>query len=127
LADTYIKISIDNGQVTLNKVILELPSVKLGQTYIIDTEKPEILWDLLYNLAGLPFPKITPLKEPPPKELPPEKPTPETLRKEKIEQTLMAMSAKKIVEYVFKERGLKITTDIKSKNMIIRQALKSLL
>lgn len=127
MADTYIKISVDNGQVTLNKVILDSPAVKLGQTYIIDTEKPEILWDLLYNLAGLPLPKIAPLKELPPKELPPEKPTAETLRKEKIEQTLMAMSAKKIVEYVFKERGFRITTSIKSKNMIIRQALKSLL
>ena len=127
MADTYIKISIDNDQVTLNKVIPDPSFVKLGQTYIIDTEKPAVLWNLLYNLTGLPFPIIAPPKELPPKELPPEKPTPETLQKEKIEQTLMAMSAKKIVEYVFKERGLRITTSIKSKNTIIRQALKSLL
>ena len=132
----YLKVSKDDNNITINKVHLDASTIKLEQTYVIDPEKPEVLWNLLYLIAELPIPKI-PLPVPQIKEEPipvsyenlQEEITPvspETLRKEEIEQSLMPMKAKDIIDLVLKEKGIQITTDTKSKRSIIKQAINLL-
>jgi hypothetical protein len=107
------------------------------KTIIISDKNPNLLWNLLYELVGLPMPKfILPpdpekklLEEAPAQVEEPEKEEPKRSFVEDVEKTpleieLSEMSAIAIINKVFQERGVKITNSLKSKSAIIKKALK---
>jgi hypothetical protein len=100
------------------------------QAIIIGTQNPNLLWNLLHSLIGLPIPELVDPKkvikdylqqksikkssEPPPEKLP----------QTDIEKELSALKSSEIVSKVFNEKGIQITNSLKSKAAIIRKALK---
>jgi hypothetical protein len=101
-----------------------------GQSILIGTSNPNLLWNLLHSLIGLPLPELVD-----PKKVIKEylerravkkssEPQPEKLPQTDIEKDLYALSASEIVSKVFNEKGIQITNSLKSKAAIIRKALK---
>jgi hypothetical protein len=103
-----------------------------GETILITGKNPNLLWDLLYEYIGLPYPKLNPkptvqenssddpgvqpvVPDPAPKAVAPKSP---------LEETLRSLSSKEIVEKVARETGVGIYNSLKSKAAIIKKALK---
>lgn len=102
-----------------------------GQTILITGENPNLLWDLLHNLVGIPYPQLNPTKPPPAEEILPAPlkeiliPVPTPVRiLSPLEETFNKMNAKEIVEKVEFEKGVAITNSLKSKKAIIKKALQ---
>ncbi len=113
---------------------------------IVGDKNPNLLWNLLYDLTGIPLPvHVNPqtvikefleeeaLKNPPKNEIfeeeeslknPPPEGQPPAEEKSDIEKELSALSASEIVCKVMKEKGIGITNSLKSKAAILRKALK---
>ena len=91
------------------------------QTLVISGENPNLLWDLLHNLVGIPYPHLNPAAKKQPKETLEEMPVKEM---SPLEQEFNKMSAKEIVEKVAIEKGITLTFSLKSKRAIIRKALE---
>jgi hypothetical protein len=93
-----------------------------GQTLLISGKNPNLLWDLLHELVGIPYPLLnSEIKKPeestPKKELPIKEISP-------LEQEFKKMSAKEIVKKVTAEKGVTLTCSLKSKKTIIKKALE---
>lgn len=102
---------------------------KKGQTILITGENPNLLWDLLHNLVGIPYPQLNPVK---PREetrktlAVPLKPIEKKAVQEEmspLEVELNTMSSREIILKVAKEKGVAITLSPKSKKAIIKRAL----
>lgn len=91
-----------------------------GQAILIPGDNPNLLWDLLHENIGLPYPRLIP-RNPSPG---PQVKEPETLSESSIEESLQSLNAKEIVEKVAREKGVTITNSLKSKAAIIKKALK---
>jgi hypothetical protein len=124
---------------------LEVPDPKAfikGQTVLIKGDNPNLLWDLLHGLMGIPYPQLNkpePQKDSEAEVSAPEQeiePEPEISASgqeiesepEKnltpLEKELMELSAKDIIKKVEQEKGIQITNSLKSKAAIIKKALK---
>jgi hypothetical protein len=111
---------------------LEVPDPKAfikGQTVLIKGDNPNLLWDLLHGLMGIPYPQLNkpePQKDSEAEVSAPEQeiePEPEiSASGQEIE--LMELSAKDIIKKVEQEKGIQITNSLKSKAAIIKKALK---
>jgi len=157
MEEIYIKISQNHdGHYTLNKLNIEPQTntlKSLEETYLIEPDKPNTLWNVLYFLCKLPAPKLPPdiPKIPMPKQLltgepPNEKKEPELdqepiIEEEKpiiprkkpdlsglseLEKELTQMKAKQIIDKVYTEKGIAMDIDLKSKKLIIKKALEYL-
>ena len=104
---------------------------------LISGENPNILWDVLHSLMGIPYPILHPVEKPKEemelKTMSPEiadtsapKVTVQPILKEldPMEEELKNLSAKQIVAKVEKDKGVKITISLKSKSSIIKRALE---
>jgi hypothetical protein len=97
------------------------------QSILVGPDNPNLLWNLLYSLTGMPLPELIDRKKiieeflEQKQELPVESPQKEMSDKEK---ELSTLSASEIVAKVFSEKGIQITNSLKSKAAIIRKALK---
>ena len=96
---------------------------KVDQTVLVPSDKPELFWKLLNNLLGIPSPTRRPEMN--------ITPTTSTTHQNqssnssKLRLELEQMSAKEIIDKVYKEKGVKITNSLKSKAAIISKALRS--
>jgi hypothetical protein len=95
---------------------------------VVSGDKPNVLWDLLHDLVGLPYPKLQPLKIEPPILI--KNPVSNSVSTDdlteitSLEKELMSLSSKDIIEKVKSEKGIAITISLKSKKSIIKMALK---
>ena len=110
---------------------------KKGQTILITGENPNLLWDLLHDLVGIPYPLLNPVKPPeetkaegdtwedPPVAVDPLDSVENDVFQEMspLEIELNAMSSREIILKVAKEKGVAITLSPKSKKAIIKRAL----
>lgn len=98
-------------------------------TIIIDDKNPNLLWDLLHNYLGIPYPlpnleiKIPEEKLPEPKSNPFLYPPKEDLNQE-LELRLKELNAKDIIKKVQDEKNIEIKINLKSKALIIKKALE---
>jgi hypothetical protein len=120
------------------------------QTVIVNDKNPNVLWNLLYNLAGIPLPiHVDPkkiisefleqeaLKNPPKEEEnleeqnkgeslqnPPQEIALPQKELSDIEKELSTLSSREIVSKVLNDKGIEIKNSLKSKAAILRKALK---
>lgn len=114
-----------------------------GQAYQVSNKDPNVLWDLLHSLIGIPHPVLHHVVKPEEQEIPieikeepkqefkqePKKLNSNALKIERLfemEEDLKKLSAKQIVEKIQKEKGITINVSLKSKALIIKKALKIL-
>jgi len=90
-------------------------------TILIEKNRPNLLWDLLHDAAGIPYPQLEPLKEASPIE---EKCLPVEVGMQSFEQELRKLSAKEIIEKIKNEKNIVVTNCLKSKKAIVAKALK---
>lgn len=91
-----------------------------NQTILITGENPNLLWDLLHNLIGVPYPQLNPVKPPDKIQAKTEPPPPEM---SPLETELNAMSSREILKKLETEKGVTLTLSPKSKKAIIKRAL----
>lgn len=102
-----------------------------GQAILVPGENPNLLWDLLHDFMGLPYPQLIP-KTPIPSNPQPKEPEVEfsvPVKEQKtspgsLEEIFQSLNAKEIVAKVAKEKGIVITNSLKSKAAIVKKALK---
>lgn len=106
-----------NGYEIQSGDLIDSKSFIMNQKILISGERPNVLWDLLHDLMGIPYPLLSP------------PPVPEDISEmigSFLEEELDKMCAKDIVKKVEVEKGISITNSLKSKKAIIKKALKIL-
>lgn len=113
----------DNGDIRVSTGRLkESSDFFRDKTIEISPKRPNLLWNLLYEMASIPMPILKVVPDPEPKPHVPESPHPD----DSLKNELQGMMAKDIIKMVYEKTGTMITISPKSKQNIIKKALKLL-
>lgn len=117
-----------NGEFKIAAGTIDEPrNFRADKTILITPTNPGLLWNLLYDLMQIPLPPLEPLiKAPKPKPvesgIKPIESDPSS--DNSLEQDLLKLTGREIIEKVKNEKGVTITITPKSKAAIIRKALQ---
>jgi len=89
------------------------------KTLLVSDRNPQLLWDLIHDLAGIPLPKVVASMTI--QNQNPETPVPQAST---LEEQLSKMSSSQIIAKVLSETSYQITISVKSKKSVIRKALQ---
>lgn len=122
----------EDGQIRVSSGELSEEGVFLrDRTVIVSQDRPNLLWNLVYELSDIPLPKL-PNDPPPivqhlessPKSI--DKIEEEDEQEYELEMELKEMTSKDIIKRVHEETGIEINISPKSKKSIIKRAVKFL-